>query len=102
MILLDFVPRFCLWPRSNNILRARPKAESRTNFNYKQYLENRNIFAIINASEKNVTLLAHNYKSNPILRYAYLTRDKIKNQFLVKMPPDTGAFMRAILLGDRS
>ena len=78
-----------------------PKSQ-KTHFNYAAYLENQNIFAIINASEKNVTLLSHNYKSNPILKYAYLTRDKIKNQFLVKMPPDTGAFMRAILLGDRS
>ena len=64
--------------RSKNIVRARPKAESRTNFNYKQYLENRNIFAIINASEKNVALLTHNYKVNPILRYAYFVREKIE------------------------
>ena len=89
--------------RSKNIsVRARPKAESRTNFSYKQYLENQNIFAIINASEKNVSLLSHNYKSNPILRYAYLVREKIKAQFLERMPLESGAFMRAILLGDRS
>ena len=77
-------------------------SEPKTNFNYQQYLENQNIFAIINASEKNVTLLSHNYKSNPILRYAYLVREKIKNQFLEKMPLESGAFLRAILLGDRS
>ncbi|HAZ09857.1 MAG TPA: hypothetical protein DCY56_01940 [Candidatus Omnitrophica bacterium] len=88
--------------RSKNIVRARPKAESRTNFNYKQYLENRNIFAIINASEKNVTLLAHNYRVNPVIRFAYVVREKLKNQFLEKMPLESGAFLRAILLGDRS
>ncbi len=71
-------------------------------FNYRKYLERQNIFAIINASEKNVTLLSHNYKSNPVLRYAYLVREKIKNQFLEKMPLESGAFLRAILLGDRS
>ncbi|MDP2938708.1 MAG: ComEC/Rec2 family competence protein, partial [Candidatus Omnitrophota bacterium] len=71
-------------------------------FNYREYLENQNIFAIINASEKNVTLLSHNYKSNPILRYAYLVREKLKNIFLEKMPLESGAFLRAILLGDRS
>ena len=71
-------------------------------FNYREYLERRNIFAIINASEKNVTLLAHNYKINPILKYAYLVREKIKNQFLEKMPLESGAFLRVILLGDRS
>jgi competence protein ComEC len=74
----------------------------KTNFNYAKYLENQNIFAIINASEKNVTLLSHNYKSNLLLRYAYLIREKVKNQFLEKMPLESGAFMRAILLGDRS
>ena len=78
------------------------RAKSGTNFDYKQYLENRNIFAIINASEKNVTLLSHNYKSNPVLRFAYFVREKLKNQFLEKMPLESGAFLRAILLGDRS
>jgi len=71
-------------------------------FNYREYLENQNIFAIINASEKNVMLLAHNYKTNPVIRYAYIVREKIKNQFLEKMPFESGAFLRAILLGDRS
>ena len=74
----------------------------KTNFNYKAYLENQNIFAIINASEKNVTLLSHNYKSNPVIRFAYFIREKLKNMFLEKMPLESGAFLRAILLGDRS
>jgi len=74
----------------------------KSRFNYREYLERQNVFAIINASEKNVTLLSHNYKSNPVLRYAYIARDKIKNQFLEKMPLESGAFLRAILLGDRS
>jgi len=74
----------------------------RRDFNYREYLENQDIFAIINASEKNVTLLSHNYNSNPVLRYAYFIREKLKNQFLENMPLETGAFMRAILLGDRS
>ncbi|MBU1912636.1 MAG: ComEC family competence protein [Candidatus Omnitrophica bacterium] len=74
----------------------------RKDFNYREYLERQNIFAIISASEKNITLLSHNYNSNPVIRYAYLIRDKIKNQFLEKMPLESGAFLRAILLGDRS
>ncbi|MDP2921434.1 MAG: ComEC/Rec2 family competence protein [Candidatus Omnitrophota bacterium] len=86
----------------NNNVRARPKAESRTNFDYAEYLKNQNIFAIINASEKNVILLERDYKVNPVIRYAYLVREKIKNQFLEKMPFESGAFLRAILLGDRS
>jgi len=99
-------------PDTKNIARSSPKlapllqhslkSEPKTNFNYKQYLENQNIFAIINASEKNVTLLSHNYKSNPVIRFAYFVREKIKNQFLEKMPLESGAFLRAILLGDRS
>ena len=74
----------------------------KTNFNYAEYLENQNIFAIINASEKNITLLAHNYKTNPVIRFAYFIREKLKNMFLEKMPLESGAFLRAILLGDRS
>jgi len=81
---------------------AKDARNDSSNFNYKQYLENQNIFAIINASEKNVTLLAHNYKVNPIIRYAYFIREKLKNMFLEKMPLESGAFLRAILLGDRS
>ena len=71
-------------------------------FNYREYLENQNILAIINASEKNVTLLARNYKVNPVVRFAYFVREKLKNQFLEKMPLESGEFLRAILLGDRS
>ena len=78
-----------------------PKSQ-KTNFNYAEYLENQNIFAIINATDKNVTLLAHDYKVNPVLRFAYFIRENLKNQFLRKMPLESGAFMRAILLGDRS
>nr|MBU1327559.1 ComEC family competence protein [Candidatus Omnitrophota bacterium] len=88
--------------RSKNIDANSVRAQSRTNFDYKQYLENQNIFAIISASEKNVTLLACNYKVNPVLKFAYFIREKLKNQFLEKMPIESGAFMRAILLGDRS
>ncbi|MCX5687483.1 MAG: ComEC/Rec2 family competence protein [Candidatus Omnitrophica bacterium] len=74
----------------------------KVNFDYRKYLENQNIFAIINVSEKNVIFLEHNYKVNNILRFAYFVRDKFKNQFLEKMPLESGAFLRAILLGDRS
>jgi competence protein ComEC len=87
--------------RSKNIVRAGPKAESRT-FNYREYLERQNIFALINTKESKVTVLARDYKSKPILKYIYLLREKLKNQVIEKMPPETGAFMRAILLGDRS
>lgn len=74
----------------------------KTHFNYAEYLENQNIFGIINASEKSITLLSHNYKSNLLLRYVYLIREKLKDRFLEKMPLESGAFLRAILLGDRS
>jgi competence protein ComEC len=92
----QFTNKFRLPNDQNN------KYSKKTNFNYKKYLENQNIFAIINASEKNVTLLSHNYKSNLIIRYAYFVREKLKNMFLEKMPLESGAFLRAILLGDRS
>ena len=90
--------------RSKNIVRARPRrrrAESRT-FNYREYLERQNIFALINTKEHSVTILSHDYKSNPILKYIYFLREKLKNQVIDKMPLETGAFLRAILLGDRS
>ncbi len=69
---------------------------------YREYLERQNIFALINTREHNVTILSHNYKSNPILRYIYLVRAKLKNQIIKKMPLESGAFLSAILLGDRS
>lgn len=79
-----------------------PKGRGSSPFNYRKYLENQDIFAIVNASEKNVTLLSHNYKVNPVVRFAYFVREKLKEQFLKKMPLESGAFLRAILLGDRS
>jgi len=74
----------------------------KNNFNYAEYLENQDIFAIINASGKNVTLLARDYKVNPVLKYAYLARGKLKDQFLEKMPLESGAFLRGMLLGEKS
>ena len=71
-------------------------------FNYRKYLERQNIFALVNTKEANVTILARNYKSNPILKYTYLLREKLKKQIIKKMPLESGAFLRAILLGDRS
>ena len=56
----------------------------------------------INTREQNVTVLASDYKSNPILKYIYAIRGKLKDQIIDKMPLDSGAFLRAILLGDRS
>ena len=73
-----------------------------TVFDYRAYLERQNIFALINTKEHDVTLLAHDYKSNPILKYIYSIRERLKNQIIAKMPLDSGAFLRAILLGDRS
>ena len=78
------------------------KGRGSSSFNYREYLARQNIFALINTKENNITVLSHNYKSNPILKYTYLIREKLKNQILEKMPLDSGAFLRAILLGDRS
>ena len=82
--------------------RAGSAATDVRKFNYREYLERQNIFAIVNTKESNITVLAHNYKSNPILKYTYIIREKLKNQIIDKMPLDSGAFLRAILLGDRS
>ncbi|MFC1620988.1 ComEC/Rec2 family competence protein [Candidatus Omnitrophota bacterium] len=87
--------------RSKNIEGNNVRAKSRT-FNYREFLERQNIFALINTKENNITVLSHDYKSNPILKYTYLLREKLKNQILEKMPLESGAFLRAILLGDRS
>ena len=76
--------------------------KEKKDFNYREYLERQNIFALINTKENNVTVLSRDYKSNPILRYTYLIRERLKNQFIERMPLETGAFLRAILLGDRS
>ena len=82
--------------------RGNDKSRGNNRFNYREYLERQKIFALINAKEKNVTVLEQNYKSNPILKYTYLIREKLKNQIIEKMPLESGAFLRAILLGDRS
>ncbi len=68
----------------------------------RDYLKQQNVSAIINTKETNIIFLSHNYKSNPILRFIYFIRKKSKTQVLEKMPLESGAFLRAILLGDRS
>ncbi len=80
----------------------RNSKSQKTHFNYGEYLERQNIFALINTRENNVIILSHDYNSNPIMRYIYSLREKLKNQIIEKMPIDAGAFLRAILLGDRS
>ncbi len=69
---------------------------------YRTYLERQNIFAIINTKEHGVFVLSRDYKSNPVMKCLYSIRERLKNQVLEKMPLDSGAFLRAILLGDRS
>jgi len=86
----------------NGTIRKPSLPKEKKDFNYREYLARQNIFALINTKENNITVLSHNYKSNPILKYTYLIREKLKNQILEKMPLDSGAFLRAILLGDRS
>jgi len=68
----------------------------------REYLRQQNIYALIYTKEDNITLLSNDYKSNPILRHIYLIREKLKNQIIENMPLASGAFLRAILLGDRS
>ena len=87
--------------RSKNIGNNNVRAKSRT-FNYREYLERQNIFALINTKENNITVLSQNYRSNPALRHTYSLREKLKNLIIEKMPIESGAFLRAILLGDRS
>ena len=81
---------------------AQLQEHKKKSFNYREYLERQNIFALVNTKEANVTILAHNYKSNPILKYTYILREKLKNRIIDKIPLESGAFLRAILLGDRS
>ena len=86
----------------NGTIKKPALPEEKKDFSYREYLERQNISALINTKENNITVLSHNYKSNPILRYTYLVRAKLKNQILEKMPLESGAFLSAILLGDRS
>jgi len=79
-----------------------PSGRGSSSFNYREYLERQNIFALINTKETNVTVISHNYKSNPFLKYTYLVRARLKNQIIEKMPLESGAFLSAILLGDRA
>ena len=78
-----------------------PRNDNRS-FDYRQYLQRQKIFAIISTKENNITFLSSNYKSNPILKYIYFIRERCKQHILEKMPLENGAFLRAILLGDRS
>ena len=80
----------------------RGDSKLRNKFDYRGYLERQNIFALINTKEDSITVLYHDYKSNPLMKYTYLLRGKLKNLIIEKMPLESGAFMRAILLGDRS
>lgn len=76
--------------------------EEERGFNYRAYLERQDIYAIINTREHNTTLLSRDYRSNPVLKNIYSVRETLKGQILERMPLDSGAFLRAILLGDRS
>ncbi|NQV04759.1 MAG: ComEC/Rec2 family competence protein [Candidatus Omnitrophica bacterium] len=78
------------------------KPKKGVSFNYREYLQRQNIFAVINTKEDNVRVLSYNYRVNPVLRYSYLIRERLKNQIIKNMPLETGSFLRAILLGDRS
>ena len=78
------------------------KPKEGVSFNYREYLQRQDIFAVINTKEDNVRVLSHNYRVNPVLRYLYLIRERLKNQIIKNMPLETGGFLRAILLGDRS
>ena len=82
--------------------KSRGNDRLRNKFDYREYLERQNIFALINTKENNVTVLSQGYRSNPLLKYIYSLREKLKNLIIDKMPIETGAFLRAILLGDRS
>lgn len=91
-------------PKSKN---QNPKQPSNTKFqksrfNYGEYLEMQNIFALINAKEAKITILSRNYKVNPVLKYTYLLREKLNDRILEKMPLESGALLRSVLLGDRS
>ncbi|MBU4312183.1 MAG: ComEC family competence protein [Candidatus Omnitrophica bacterium] len=59
-------------------------------------------FFNINTTEDNVTLLSRDYRANPILKHIYSFREKLKDQIIKGMPLESGSFLRAILLGDRS
>jgi hypothetical protein len=80
----------------------RPRKAGDNEFDYRGYLERQNIFALINTKQDDVTVLARDYRSNLILRYVYSFREKLKDRIIAKMPLESGAFLRAILLGHRS
>ncbi len=71
-------------------------------FDYKKYLERKDIFFILDVKESNLTLLEADYKINQVLKYAYLFREKIKNNIISKMNFEQGAFLNGILFGDIS
>ena len=54
-------------------------------FNYREYLKNQKIFAIVTAKEENIILLSSDYKVNSILRNIYLIRGKIKKEIIDKL-----------------
>jgi competence protein ComEC len=89
-------------PRLPLIPTLSPEGRGSRYFNYREYLERQNIFALINTKENNVTVLSRDYKSNPVLKYIYLSRERLKGQIIEKMPLEYSAFLNALLLGDRS
>ncbi|MFH1782507.1 MAG: ComEC/Rec2 family competence protein [Candidatus Omnitrophota bacterium] len=78
----------------------RPK--SKEDFDYRKYLERKNIFFTFNTEENNITLLKKDHRINYFLKFVYNVREKIKDNIISRLPLESGALLRAVLLGDRS
>ncbi len=71
-------------------------------FDYRSFLERKNIFAVVYTSGQNVKVLTRDYKVNKILKQVYKIRNNVKTSVIDGLSLDEGSFLRAILIGDRS
>lgn len=69
-------------------------------FDYAQYLKRNGIESVLNASGRDVVLLEKD-GGNPIIRAAYLIRNKIEERIVSYLPRESANFLSAILLGQR-
>ncbi|MFH1478672.1 MAG: ComEC/Rec2 family competence protein [Candidatus Omnitrophota bacterium] len=74
----------------------------KTDFNYREYLERKNIFLLVSSKENSIRLLSKDHRSSYVLKLVYYIRARLSSKIIEYMPIENGAFFRAILLGDRS
>jgi len=70
-------------------------------FNYKEYLERKHIYALLTANQKNSIHLISQDNGNPIMQYTLKLKHILKNRLYNLLPEQNASLISAMLLGDR-